>query len=113
MPYQFESAATCGEEREIALNLPRDQLVDAVLHHSWDACVATTMRAISDRPDCPLLAVLFMFDLAEAGEYSEAGRDSDGGFYDLFDRIETRINAGGYTHHPQDHVPSDIPAVTP
>lgn len=108
--YPFENAATCEEEKAIAISLPREELVAAVLGHSWDGCVASTMGAIADREDCPLLAVLFMFDLGE--EYF-AAPDAPGAqeIFDLFERIQRRINAGGYMHFPQDHLANDSPSV--
>lgn len=111
MSYPFESAATCEDERRIALSLPRHDLVNAVLSHSWDDCVVSTMGAIADRPDCPLLAALFIFDLGQADGCSEAGPDSDGGAHELFKRIEARINAGGYAHHPDDALRNEAPQV--
>ncbi|MFW2542305.1 hypothetical protein ACN2XU_06660 [Primorskyibacter sp. 2E107] len=106
----FENAATCEEERAIATSLPREDLVAAVLSHSWDGCVASTMGTIADREDCPLLAVLFMFDL---GEEYYAAPDVSGAqeIFDLFERIQRRINAGGYTHLPEDHLANDSPSV--
>jgi len=111
MTSPFENAATCEEERAIAISLPREYLVGAVVSHSWDDCVASTMGAIADRKDCPLLAVLFMFDLGE--EYF-AAPDAPGAqeIFHLFERIQRRINAGGYTHLPEDHLANDSPSLS-
>lgn len=111
LTYPFEKAATCDEERAIATSLPREDLVEAVLSHSWDSCVASTMGAISDRDDCPLLAVLFMFDLGDASYHSNPAVQGDQAMFDLFVRIQKRINAGAYSHRPEDHVANDSPSV--
>lgn len=111
MTYPFENAATCEEERAIATSLPREDLVAAVQSHSWDDCIASTMGAIADREDCPLLAVLFMLDF---GEEIFTAPDMPGTqeIFDLFERIQRRINAGGYTHLPEDHLANDSPSVS-
>ncbi|MEM8981161.1 MAG: hypothetical protein AAGD04_16920 [Pseudomonadota bacterium] len=108
MRYPFENAQSCKDECAIAKTLPRDALVAAVFSHSWDDCVVSTMGAIADREDCPLLAVLFMFDLG-AGEYSDAAEFPEE--HTLFKRIQDRINAGGYTHFPEDHLKGESPHV--
>ena len=109
--YPFEKAATCEEERAIATSLRREDLVEAVLSHGWDSCVTSTMGAISDRDDCPLLAVLFMFDLGDAAHHANPAVQGDREMFDLFVRIQNRINAGAYTHLPEDHVANDSPCV--
>lgn len=108
--YPFERAVTCEEERAIAIALPREDLVAAVLSHSWDDCIASTMGAIADREDCPLLAVLFMLDL---GEETFTAPDMPGAqeIFDLFERIQKRVNTGGYTHRPEDHLANESPSV--
>ncbi len=112
MNYPFEYAATCEEETTIATSLPREDLVEAVLSHNWDSCVASTMSAIADREDCPLLAVLFMFDLGDAAYHSDPAVQGDPEMFDLFLRIQKRINGGKYTHRHDDHLVGDSPEVT-
>lgn len=110
--YPFEHAATCEEESAIATSLPREDIVEAVLSHNWDSCVVSTMSAIADREDCPLLAVLFMFDLGDAAYHSDPAVQGDPEMFDLFMRIQKRINGGKYTHRPDDHLVRDSPGVT-
>jgi len=110
MPDPFENAATCEEENAIATSLPREELVAAVLSHSWDECVASTMGAIADREDCPLMAVLFMFDFGEE-YYTAPDMPNAQEIFDLFERIQRRLNAGGYTHLPEDTQVNDSPCV--
>lgn len=111
MAYPFENAATCEEETAIATSLRREDLVEAVLSHSWDSCVASTMGAIADREDCPLLAVLFMFDLGDAAYHANPEVHDEQEMFDLFERIQRRINAGGYTHVPGDYLGNESPSV--
>lgn len=111
MNQAFENATTCEEESAIAASLRREDLVKAVLSHSWDTCVASTMSAIADRADCPLLAVLFMFDLADAAYHANPTEQGQQEMFDLLMRIQLRINAGGYSHIPEDHLVHDSPSV--
>lgn len=69
------------------------------------------MGAIADREDCPLLAVLFMFDLGDAAYHANPAVHGAQEMFDLFERIQKRINAGGYTHAPEDHLPNESPSV--
>ena len=111
MTYPCENAATCEEEKAIATSLRREDLVQAVLSHSWDSCVASTMGTIADREDCPLLAVLFMFDLGDAAYHANPEVHGEQEMFDLFERIQKRLNAGGYTHVPEDHLANESPSV--
>lgn len=115
MAHYFEAAATLEEERDIARALPREDLVQAVLSYSWDSWNATTMGAIADREDCPLLAALFIFDLGDAAYHAEqvsaGAKGADLEMFALFKRIEARINAGGYERRAGDPLRSDTPLV--
>ena len=73
------------------------------------------MGAIADREDCPLIAALFIFDLGDAdyhaGQMASGEDGADPKMFALFQRIEARINAGGYTHRAEDDLTHDVPVV--
>jgi Domain of unknown function (DUF4274) len=92
------------QQLKIVRELPADELFGAAYFYNWDSHPYEVLGAIADRPDCSLLTALRIFTQASPMSYTdEASQRRNPRHVEFLDRIQKRINSGGYRHNKEDH----------
>jgi hypothetical protein len=98
------SGQSLEEQLRIVGAMSAGDLFGAAFGYDWDSHPFEVLGAIADRPDCSLLTALLIFTQASPESYAdEASQRRKPRHVEFLDRIQKRINTGGYRHLKEDH----------